>query len=96
MKLSIREARARFSEAIAAAERGERVVITRHGKPVVELAIPRSDPVDAPAFLDRLAHARTVAGLAIVDENPWPPEMDDPAFSRAALRLDDDDGHDAG
>jgi prevent-host-death family protein len=35
---SVAEARARFSELIAAAEAGETVVITRRGEPVVELA----------------------------------------------------------
>ena len=33
MELAVREAKARLSEIIAAAEKGERVVITRHGVP---------------------------------------------------------------
>ena len=37
MELSIREAKARFAEAAAAAARGERVVVTKHGRPFVEL-----------------------------------------------------------
>ncbi|MEM1050136.1 MAG: type II toxin-antitoxin system prevent-host-death family antitoxin [Pseudomonadota bacterium] len=37
MEIALREAKARLSELIAAAEKGERVVITRHGTPVVEL-----------------------------------------------------------
>ncbi len=37
MELSIREAKARFAEAPAAAARGERVVATKHGRPFVEL-----------------------------------------------------------
>ena len=37
MELAVREAKARLSEIIAAAEKGERVVITRHGVPAVEL-----------------------------------------------------------
>ena len=37
MELAVREAKARLSELIAAAEKGERVVITRHGVPAVEL-----------------------------------------------------------
>ncbi len=32
MEMSIREAKAKFSAAIAAAERGETVTITKHGK----------------------------------------------------------------
>ena len=37
MELSIREAKARFTKAAAAAARGERVVVTKHGRPLVEL-----------------------------------------------------------
>ena len=37
MELSIREAKARFTEAAAAAARGERVIVTKHGRPFVEL-----------------------------------------------------------
>ncbi len=37
MELSIRDAKARFAEAAAAAARGERVVVTKHGRPFVEL-----------------------------------------------------------
>ena len=37
MELTIREAKARLSELVAAAGKGERVIITRHGLPAVEL-----------------------------------------------------------
>ena len=37
-KHSIAEARNRFSELIARAEKGEEVIITRHGQPIVRLA----------------------------------------------------------
>ena len=40
MKMSVREARANFAHAIEAAERGERVTITKNGKPVAELGPP--------------------------------------------------------
>ena len=33
MELAVREAKARLLELVAAAEKGERVVITRHGMP---------------------------------------------------------------
>lgn len=47
MQLSIREATARFAEAAVAAATGDRVVITKHGKPIVELiAVRTSKPVD--------------------------------------------------
>lgn len=37
MELAITEAKARLSELVAAAQNGERVVITKHGEPAVEL-----------------------------------------------------------
>ena len=37
MEFAIREAKARLSELVAAARHGERVVITKHGQPAVEL-----------------------------------------------------------
>ena len=37
MELAITEAKARLSELVSAAQSGERVVITRHGEPAVEL-----------------------------------------------------------
>lgn len=40
MTVGIAEAKSRLTELIRAAERGERVVITRHGKPVVQLSPP--------------------------------------------------------
>jgi len=40
MKVSTATARNRFTELIRAVEAGERVVITRHGKPVAQLAPP--------------------------------------------------------
>jgi len=36
--VSTAEAKARFTEILRRAEAGERIVVTRHGKPVVELA----------------------------------------------------------
>ncbi len=42
MRIAIADAKSRFAELIRAAEAGEPVVITRHGKPVAELhpAVP--------------------------------------------------------
>ena len=37
MELALREAKARLSELVAAAQNGERVVIHKHGEPAVEL-----------------------------------------------------------
>ena len=40
MEMSVREARPHFAHALGAAERGERVTITKNGKPVAELGPP--------------------------------------------------------
>jgi prevent-host-death family protein len=37
MELALRDAKARLSELVTAAQRGERVVITKYGEPAVEL-----------------------------------------------------------
>ena len=40
-QVSIAEAKARFAQLVARAEAGERIVITRHGKPVAQVsAVP--------------------------------------------------------
>lgn len=85
MHISIRDAKARFSEAIAAAMRGERVVITRYGQPVAELTAPTStqtlDFAAADKYLEEIGW--DAAEMAI------PEDFDDPAFSRKVLGLDD-------
>lgn len=88
MELSIREAKARFSEAAAAAARGERVVVTKNGQPFVQLvAVKRKGGVD----FGKLKNIRREVGLENVDaEALWPPEFDDPAFSRHVLSLEDE------
>ncbi|ONF96624.1 type II toxin-antitoxin system Phd/YefM family antitoxin [Sphingomonas jeddahensis] len=40
MEMSVRKARAQFAHPLAAAGRGERVTITKNGKPVAELGPP--------------------------------------------------------
>ncbi len=83
MELSIREAKARFTEAATAAARGERVVITKHGHPFVELV-----PAQGVGGMDddRSAKVRRELGLDGLTVG-IPPEFDDPAFSREALGL---------
>jgi prevent-host-death family protein len=85
MEMSIREAKARFSEAIAAVERGESVIVTKYGRPVAELSQPKPrkklDFAAADAFLKERGWTNR-KGL-------WPAEFDDPAFSREVLGLDD-------
>lgn len=86
MELSIRDAKARFAEAAAAAARGERVIVTKHGAPFVELVPVRKQKLDFEAA-DRYLKER---GLDKV-EWVWPEEFDDPAFSRKVLGLDDEE-----
>ncbi len=94
MQLAVSEAKPRLSELIAAAERGERVVITRRGEPAVELvACPKRKRRGGINF-KRLAETRR--RLGIVDD---PPEvaremiaaLENPALSRKVLGLEDDD-----
>jgi prevent-host-death family protein len=84
MELSIREAKARFAEAAAAAARGERVVVTKHGRPFVELvSAQRAVGMD----FERAAIARQQLGLDGLTVT-LPPNFDDPAFSRQVLGLE--------
>ncbi len=84
MELSIREAKARFAEAAAAAARGERVVVTRHGRPFVELV-----PADKTSGMDfeKADVVRRELGLDGLVVS-LPANFDDPVFSREVLGLD--------
>ena len=86
MELALREAKARLSELVAAARNGERVIITKHGRPAVELV--RCDQGGGIDF-DKLKAARRRLGIE-GDGERWPEEFDDPAFSRRVLGLDDE------
>lgn len=86
MELSIRQAKARFAEVAAAAARGERVTVTRYGKPFIEL-VP-AQPVATEGFFERLERVQKEAGLDGLTIE-WPEDFDDPAFSRKVLGLDD-------
>lgn len=56
---SVAEAKSRLSELIARAEKGEGVVITKHGRPVVEIrAVARKPGPITQADLDWLAERR--------------------------------------
>ncbi len=85
MELSIREAKTRFAEAAAAAARGERVVVTKHGRPFVELvsALRVSGMDFAKAAIVR--RALGLDGLTV----RLPPNFDDTAFSRQVIGLDE-------
>jgi prevent-host-death family protein len=83
MELSIREAKARFAEAAAA--RGERVVVTKHGRPFVELvSAQRTSGMD----FEKAEKARRALGLDGLTVS-LPADFDDPAFSRHVLGLPD-------
>ena len=84
MEFSIREAKARFAEAAAAAARGERVVVTKYGRPFVELV-----PAQGASGMDfeKAERVRRALGLDGVKVR-LPDDFDDPAFSRRVLGLD--------
>ena len=85
MELAIREAKARLSELVAAARKGERVIITRHGRPAAELVrCNRRGGID----FEKLEAARRRFGIE-GDGDGWPEAFDDPAFSRRVLGLED-------
>lgn len=91
MDYALRDAKARLSELVTAAQRGERVVITKYGEPVVELVrCRRRGPID----FDKLEATRRRLGIreASPEElEAWRRDFEDPAFSRKVLGLDDDE-----
>ncbi len=86
MEVAIREAKARLSELVVAAGNGERVVITKHGRPAAELVAckPRGG-----LDFDKLEEVCRRLGID-GDGELWPEEWNDPAFSRQVLGLDDE------
>lgn len=85
MEFSIREVKARFAEAAAAAVRGERVVVTKHGRPFVELVpAQRASGMD----FEKAAIVRRELGLDSLKVS-LPSSFDDPAFSRQVLGITD-------
>ena len=85
MEVSVREAESRLCELVAAARRGERVIITSNGQPMAELLRRgRRDGID----FDKLEAARRRLGIE-GDGDGWPAEFNDPAFSRKVLGFDE-------
>lgn len=83
MEFALRQAKARLSELVAAAQGGERVVITKHGEPAVELVrFRKRGGID----FDKLDEARRRLGMKD-DRTGWPEEFDDPSFSRKVLGM---------
>lgn len=85
MEMSIREAKAKFSEAIAAAERGEAVIVTRHGKAVAQISQPPKRTGLNFAALEVYKNQMGWEDGAL----QLPDYFDDPAFSRKVLGLKD-------
>ena len=84
MELTLREAKARLSEIIAAAENGERVVITKYGQPAVEMVrFRRTGGID----FDKLSATCSRLGIEEGQEK-WPADFDNPSFSRRVLGLE--------
>lgn len=84
MELALREARARLSEIIAAAENGEGVVITKQGEPAVEIVpLRRPGGID----FDKLSVACWRLGIEVSQEK-WPADFDSLAFSRRVLGIE--------
>jgi prevent-host-death family protein len=68
--ISAREANHRFSELLSAAERGEEVVITRHGRPVALLSPHR------PKLSDKKREAAIKRAVAMMKKGlPWPENL---------------------
>ena len=84
MELSIREAKACFAKAAAAAARGERVLVIKRGVPFIELvSVQRASGMDCKKA-SRVRRELGLDGLKVT----VPPDIDDPAFSRQVLGLE--------
>ena len=90
MEFAVSVAKARLSGLVAAAERGERVVITRRGKPVAEL-VPCAAAGGGGIDFEKLENVRRRLGIENAPPEEiaaWKADFEDPAFSRKALGLD--------
>lgn len=88
MEMSIREAKAKFSQAVAAAARGESTIITKYGQPIAQISPPQLKKSGGLDFA-KGERVRKELGLDKM-KFPWPDYFDDPAFSRKLLGLDDE------
>ena len=91
MELVLRHAKTRLSEIVTAAQRGERVVITKNGTPAVELVRCRKRR----GGIDFEKLEADCKRLGIEQASPEEAEamiaaFHDPAFSRQVLGLEDD------
>ncbi len=94
-QMSVREARAQFAYAIAAAERGERVTITKNGKAIAEIG-PASQSVQNKFSWERLEQVRQEMGLDALEldarsDGEWFADFNDPAITKLMLGEDYDE-----
>lgn len=85
MEMSVREARAGFATALAAAERGERVTITKNGKPVAELGPPSTPTPKKPwdwNELDRLQEELGIPKPSRPLDDEWQKWFDGPELAK--------------
>ena len=85
MELSIREAKARFAEAASAAAKGERVIVTKHGQPFIELVVARGTSGMDFEKADVVRRQLGLDGVTVT----LPSNFDDPEFSRQVLGLEE-------
>jgi antitoxin (DNA-binding transcriptional repressor) of toxin-antitoxin stability system len=88
MQLSIREAKARLSEAIVAMENGEQVTLTRNGRVVAAISPPPPPQETKGGFdFEKAAIVRKQLGLDKM-QGKFPDNFFDADFSRDVLGLD--------
>lgn len=87
MQLSIREAKARLSEAIVAMENGEQVTVTRNGRIVAAISPPPPQETKGGFDFERAAIVRKQLGLDKM-QGKFPENFFDTEFSREVLGLD--------
>ena len=97
MELAVSAAKPRLSELIAAARRGERVVITERGEPAVELvACPKPSGVEEEPqgdFFARLDAVRERLGITAMppdEAREFEEALHDSALSRRIFGIDDE------
>jgi antitoxin (DNA-binding transcriptional repressor) of toxin-antitoxin stability system len=83
MNISIKEAKNRFSELVRLAESGEKVVITRSGKPVIEFSVP--GPSVGGLNMEALRAYKKLHGIEKFVES-IPEDFDDPLPEDFLLR----------
>jgi len=87
IEVAVAEAKTRLTELLRSVEAGERVLITRHGKPVAELGPPQT-PARNTFSLEKIAERQAARGLP-PNSTPVPEDFDEP-FPETFWFPDDD------